>query len=87
MDGAHTLESLGVCTQWFQDTVINQDKDKSKDGDTDTSRVLIFNCTNGRDGPRLLNVVSNTIAFDHVIFTTNVTYRQGYTTGKKRREK
>ncbi|CAO3610969.1 unnamed protein product [Cunninghamella echinulata] len=77
LDGAHTLESLGVCTQWFQDTVLEQDKDKSKD---DVSRVLIFNCTNGRDGPRLLNVVSKTIAFDHVVFTTNITFRQGYTT-------
>ncbi|CAO3618377.1 unnamed protein product [Cunninghamella blakesleeana] len=73
LDGAHTVESLDVCTQWFKDTV-KQDKD--------ISRVLVFNCTNGRDGPKLLNVVSqlqNTTAFDHVIFTTNVTFREGYT--------
>lgn len=77
LDGAHTVESLDVCTQWFKDTV-KQDKD--------ISRVLIFNCTNGRDGPKLLNVVSqlqDTTAFDHVIFTTNVTFREGYTGGNK----
>lgn len=78
LDGAHTVESLGVCTEWFKNTINNND----------VSRILVFNCTNGRDGPRLLSIVSqlqNSAAkFDHVVFTTNVTFREGYTTGKEK---
>lgn len=72
LDGAHTVESLQVCADWFQESV-------AKD-ENDISRVLIFNCTNGRDGPRLLDVIARIpVGFDHVIFTTNVTFRKGYT--------
>ncbi|KAI8074462.1 Mur ligase [Gongronella butleri] len=73
LDGAHTKESLEVCRDWFKDEV----RDKQ------AKRVLVFNCTNGRDGPRLLAIMSSLkqsgIEFDHVVFTTNVTYREGYT--------
>ncbi|KAI8374580.1 Mur ligase [Radiomyces spectabilis] len=72
LDGAHTIESLQVCVDWFRE---NMQQDKS--------RVLVFNCTNGRDGPRLLKVMNDIqrqMPFDHVVFTTNVTYREGYTT-------
>ncbi|KAI8337294.1 Mur ligase [Chlamydoabsidia padenii] len=76
LDGAHTLESLGVCTEWFKNTAIKDDND--------VSRILVFNCTNGRDGPRLLSTISqlqtSSVKFDHVVFTTNVTFREGYTT-------
>jgi folylpolyglutamate synthase len=46
-------------------------------------RVLVFNCTHGRDSARLLKVISDiqaAVHFDHVVFSTNITYREGYTT-------
>ncbi|KAF7725100.1 Folylpolyglutamate synthetase [Apophysomyces ossiformis] len=66
LDGAHTVESLDVCSDWFSTQV-----------DQAASRVLIFNCTHGRDGAKLLRSLSK-LSFDHVIFSSNVTYRQGY---------
>ncbi|ORZ22398.1 Mur ligase [Absidia repens] len=79
LDGAHTMESLGVCTKWFKNVSANDNDDN-----TDVSRILIFNCTNGRDGPRLLGTLSqlqsSTMAFDQIIFTTNTTFRDGCTT-------
>ncbi|KAI9495861.1 Mur ligase [Zychaea mexicana] len=80
LDGAHTAESLAVCANWFQETVKEQDNGESG------SRILMFNCTNGRDGPRLLDVIAKIqpeVKFDHVIFTTNVTFRKGYTADTK----
>lgn len=74
LDGAHTIESLRVCTEWFKNTML-----KRNDKDV---RVLMFNCTHGRDSGNLLKVISDIqsqVRFDHVVFTTNVTYRQGYT--------
>ncbi|ORX51711.1 FolC bifunctional protein [Hesseltinella vesiculosa] len=74
LDGAHTKESLEVCRDWFKEAV-SQNASVAK-------RVLVFNCTNGRDGPRLLQIMSSLqdgLQFDHVVFTTNVTFRQGYT--------
>lgn len=80
LDGAHTAESLRVCANWFKDVV------QEKSNKNDMSRVLVFNCTNGRDGPHLLDEiirVNPDVHFDHVIFTTNMTFRQGYTAGKR----
>ncbi|ORZ07700.1 Mur ligase [Absidia repens] len=81
LDGAHTMESLGVCTEWFKDVA---QKDGNESDANDVSRILVFNCTNGRDGPRLLSTISqlqtSATKFDHVVFTTNVTFREGYTT-------
>ncbi|CAO3594937.1 unnamed protein product [Absidia cylindrospora] len=78
LDGAHTMESLGVCTKWFKNVSTNDNE-----GNTNVSRILIFNCTNGRDGPRLLGALSqlqsSTMAFDHIIFTTNITFQGGCT--------
>ncbi|KAI9271418.1 Mur ligase [Sporodiniella umbellata] len=72
LDGAHTTESLQVCTKWFQEVV-------EKEGHC----ILIFNCTHGRDASRLLQVVSDIqplVNFNDVIFTTNITFKEGYTT-------
>ncbi|KAI9269255.1 Mur ligase [Phascolomyces articulosus] len=79
LDGAHTAESLRACADWFEETVKEEENDK-------TSRILMFNCTNGRDGPRLLDVIASIqpeVKFDHVIFSTNVTFRKGYTADSK----
>ncbi|KAL4212189.1 FolC bifunctional protein [Rhizopus microsporus] len=73
LDGAHTVESLGVCASWFQQTV------QQKEG----HRILVFNCTHGRDSHKLLQVISDiqpSVHFDDVIFTTNITFKQGYST-------
>ncbi|KAI7858897.1 Mur ligase [Circinella umbellata] len=78
LDGAHTAESLRVCANWFKETV--------KEEGGKVSRILMFNCTNGRDGPHLLDVIASIqseVPFDHVIFTTNVTFRKGYTADTK----
>lgn len=73
LDGAHTVESLQVCAEWF----------KGRMTETPAVRVLVFNCTHGRDSGRLLKVISDIqpiVHFDHVVFSTNITFREGYTT-------
>jgi folylpolyglutamate synthase len=68
-----------VCAEWFKDTV--------KHKDDNTKRVLVFNCTHGRDGLRLLSSISDihkVVQFDHAVFSTNVTFKKGYTAGEKR---
>ncbi|KAK7061933.1 folylpolyglutamate synthase [Favolaschia claudopus] len=88
MDGAHTLESIGCCMQWFVSPGIGLEADASKKN----NRILIFNCTNGRSGSTFLGTIDTHITsrlklfnssevpstfFDHVIFCTNVTYVDG----------
>jgi folylpolyglutamate synthase/dihydropteroate synthase len=71
-----------VCAEWFKDTV--------KDKDDTTKRVLVFNCTHGRDGLRLLSSISDihkVVQFDHAVFSTNVTFKKGYTAGEKTKRK
>jgi folylpolyglutamate synthase len=70
----------------MMDVTSEQDSRKS------TTRVLIFNCTNGRSGHSFLSAILVKTAaqlqqygqsddhetfFDHVIFCTNVTYADG----------
>jgi folylpolyglutamate synthase len=88
LDGAHTVESLECCMEWFispttalKPTILE-----------DRTRLLIFNCTNGRSGDSFLKSMYAKIAaqlklygssesaeniFDHVVFCTNVTYADG----------
>lgn len=75
IDGAHTLESINVGSTWFKDV-------SSKKSGT---RVLLFNQQNRENATDLLaklykiSVESEGGApFDHVIFTTNVTWSLGY---------
>ncbi|KAI7901950.1 Mur ligase [Cokeromyces recurvatus] len=73
LDGAHTIESLQVCAAWFKDIAEHNSK---------ALRILVFNCTHGRDSSKLLRVISEIqpqVHFDHVVFTTNVTFKEGYT--------
>ncbi|KAK4050744.1 Folylpolyglutamate synthetase [Microbotryomycetes sp. JL221] len=50
LDGAHTVESLKCCGDWFAETALaNQSKKK---------RALVFNCTSGRSGHSLLSTFS-----------------------------
>ena len=75
IDGAHTLESVNVASSWFR-------KELSSKTPTSTKRVLLFNQQSRENANALLaklyeNVVSDSFAFDHVIFTTNVTWSSG----------
>ncbi|KAI0832486.1 FolC bifunctional protein [Trametes gibbosa] len=89
LDGAHTLESLQCCMQWYvsPDIALRASAQPAK-----RSRVLIFNCTNGRSGNTFLGAMLSGAAellkkhgrdeeagalFDHVVFCANVTYADG----------
>lgn len=92
LDGAHTVESLVLCGEWFTTEAFNKNES--------CKRVLMFNCTSGRSAAELLGALTNTMAavnkqcgleseeknlFDHVIFCTNVTYADGgFKSGKWR---
>lgn len=61
IDGAHTLESISVCTNWFND----------KTGTNSHLKVLIFNLTGDRE-PTVFFTNLSKCDFDIVIFTPNV---------------
>ncbi|OJT10173.1 Folylpolyglutamate synthase [Trametes pubescens] len=90
LDGAHTLESLQCCMQWYvsPDAAL-----RTSPQFENRSRVLIFNCTNGRSGNTFLGAMLKGAAdqlkahdaadtdtatlFDQVVFCANVTYADG----------
>ncbi|KAH9006929.1 Mur ligase [Lactarius hatsudake] len=87
LDGAHTVESLACCIEWFVSPIA-----ALKEAERNPSRALIFNCTRGRSGQSFLGVVLEKIAaqlqlhgssespdtfFDKVVFCANVTYADG----------
>ncbi|KAG6833899.1 hypothetical protein H0H87_007910 [Tephrocybe sp. NHM501043] len=91
LDGAHTVESLECCMQWFASPKVGLGQGESK-----PVRVLIFNCTSGRSGSSFLGTLHSGITaqlslhksdetpnqfFDYVIFCTNVTYADGHFKG------
>ncbi|ORY89056.1 FolC bifunctional protein [Leucosporidium creatinivorum] len=79
LDGAHTVESLKCCGEWFGEEAL------SKKTEASTTRTLIFNCTSGRSGASLLGTLLAALSatsgskhpFQHVIFCTNTTYKEG----------
>ncbi|PPQ83263.1 hypothetical protein CVT25_004002 [Psilocybe cyanescens] len=94
-DGAHTVESLQCCMQWFITPGLGIPHDP--EASPKSPRFLIFNCTNGRSGDSFLGAMKGTIHsqlvslkresediatfFDHVIFCSNVTYADGHFKG------
>jgi len=94
LDGAHTVESLACCIQWFVTPGVGIPLAESTCTRTSSS-FLIFNCTSGRSGEIFLRQVQETIRaqllkykrdidgdlFDHVIFCANVTYADGHFKG------
>lgn len=62
LDGAHTVESMQVCSEWFQEN--------SKPPDT-RKKVLIFNVTGERNPEHLLKLLVE-CQFETVIFSPNV---------------
>ncbi|KAL2430839.1 Folylpolyglutamate synthase [Exophiala dermatitidis] len=86
LDGAHTVDSLKVATQWSAAQQVSG-------SDTNTFRILFFNQQTRpeADASDLLRwlqheLINNCdIRFDHVIFSTNVTAKNtGYRIGKTR---
>eukprot|EP01105_Mastigella_eilhardi_P012546 TRINITY_DN2864_c0_g1_i2.p1 TRINITY_DN2864_c0_g1~~TRINITY_DN2864_c0_g1_i2.p1 ORF type:complete len:493 (-),score=120.57 TRINITY_DN2864_c0_g1_i2:1157-2479(-) len=61
VDGAHTLESITACADWFRDEYRRRGKN--------CRRVLLFNCSPGRDPLRLLRPLAR-LSFDEVVFTS-----------------
>ncbi|ODQ82547.1 hypothetical protein BABINDRAFT_5497 [Babjeviella inositovora NRRL Y-12698] len=71
VDGAHTKESIDASSEWFGAVSALAAKPKS--------RVLLFN-QQTRDANMLIGRLYNNLAdvkFDHVVFTTNVTWSSG----------
>ncbi|SMN20211.1 similar to Saccharomyces cerevisiae YOR241W MET7 Folylpolyglutamate synthetase [Maudiozyma saulgeensis] len=70
LDGAHTKDSIEAASTWFRDVMKTSRKPK----------VLLFN-QQSRDANALIHFMNGKIApdvhFDHVIFTTNVTWDSG----------
>ncbi|KAI0461435.1 hypothetical protein LJB42_001104 [Komagataella kurtzmanii] len=70
LDGAHTKESIEASSQWFTEKLTKSDQ-----------TVLLFN-QQTRDGEALIKqlhgVVYPKLKFNHVIFTTNLTWSDGY---------
>ncbi|GAA6016067.1 hypothetical protein JCM8202_005400 [Rhodotorula sphaerocarpa] len=84
LDGAHTVESLQCCGEWFAEEALT-----SRNA---SARALIFNCTSGRSGLSLLRALTSALAagdesrsikqpFQHVVFCTNTTYASGSSKG------
>ncbi|GAB1519698.1 Folylpolyglutamate synthetase [Rhizoctonia solani] len=82
LDGAHTIESLTSCADWYFSPDLGF-------RDTNLKRTLIFNCSGGRTGQLFLDTLLQKAAsramlsnydvphpgflFDRVVFCTNVT--------------
>ncbi|GAA5886902.1 hypothetical protein JCM16303_006754 [Sporobolomyces ruberrimus] len=82
LDGAHTVESLRCCGEWFAEEALSDERK--------ASRTLVFNCTSGRSGLSLLGTLLESLPhsssglpqpFDHVIFCTNTTFSSGTSKG------
>lgn len=62
LDGAHTKESLEICTDWFE---------KQIEGSKGAINVLVFNVTGDRDSAVFLSLLRSK-NFHHVLFSTNI---------------
>lgn len=62
LDGAHTKESMEICTSWFKKQI-----ERTKDA----INVLVFNVTGDRDSAAILKSL-HSMNFHYVCFTTNI---------------
>lgn len=73
VDGAHTIESIDGASNWFKNVITKRDLPK----------VLLFNQQSRDNAGELLQRLFQTVnsspsvKFDHVVFTTNVTWSDG----------
>lgn len=61
LDGAHTIESIEICLNWYKQQV----------KDSDSIRILVFNVTGDRDSSKMLETL-HSMNFSRVCFTTNI---------------
>lgn len=75
LDGAHTKDSMIAASTWLRDTM------KNNNNTPNSKRILLFN-QQTRDANALIDhlydVIKSDIHFDEVIFSTNVTWKSGY---------
>uniref|UniRef100_A0A336KWZ9 Folylpolyglutamate synthase n=1 Tax=Culicoides sonorensis TaxID=179676 RepID=A0A336KWZ9_CULSO len=64
LDGAHTSESIQVCSDWFMKC--------TKDNKPFNKRILIFNMTGPRQTSVMLKLLMDKIKFDFVFFVPNI---------------
>lgn len=66
LDGAHTTDSLALCTKWFigasKSVAAEHQPSSSGSSSKQVQRHLIFNCTNGRSAAELLSSLLSTIS-------------------------
>lgn len=67
LDGAHTLESMEICGDWFK---------SATEDSHNIPKILIFNATGERDSKALLNILSQRTNFDVACFVPNVPFNQ-----------
>lgn len=74
IDGAHTVESINASSHWFKEEII-------KAGTKNNLKILLFNQQNRESANELLTQLyentSPSYKYDHVVFTTNVTWSDG----------
>ncbi|PLW14938.1 hypothetical protein PCASD_17378 [Puccinia coronata f. sp. avenae] len=84
LDGAHTVDSLDLCGRWWSEQL---ESSSSSNPLSSPWKILIFNCTFGRQPRDLLDGLLNFWTlnshktgnefFDQVIITSNTTYSDG----------
>ncbi|KAK9761512.1 Folylpolyglutamate synthetase [Basidiobolus ranarum] len=70
IDGAHTLESMQICAEWFKGAAFEKTEG-------DVERFLLFNGAKGRSGTKLLKILTELQAkmnFKHILFCPNLPY-------------
>ncbi|XP_059619847.1 folylpolyglutamate synthase, mitochondrial [Phlebotomus argentipes] len=70
LDGAHTVESIQVCAEWFADKTVKNNNPK----------CLIFNVTGCRDSKKLLKTLLEIATFSTVLFTPNIASNKYHST-------
>lgn len=66
MDGAHTVESVQLCAEWFRSRTT---------GRRPARNLLLFNVTGARNAQRMLAIVRRTVRVDEAMFAPNVAKR------------
>lgn len=63
LDGAHTAESIKVCSKWFRDATKENHK---------ISKILVFNVTGNRNTVPMMRELQKSSFFDQVFFVPNI---------------
>lgn len=67
MDGAHTVESINLSSNWFKKSTKTSQNDK----------FMIFNLTGEREATKLLKVIESKSEFSLLCFTPNTPFIDG----------